>query len=326
MSDYLRYGEFEWLENIDEFNINSINKKSDTRYFLEVDREYPDNLHELHNDFPLAPEKLAVFSDMLLRYYRKIADKYQIKVGDVKKLIPNLGNKIKYVLHYRNLQLYLSLGMKLTKIHRVLKFKQSVWMKKYINFNTEKRKNADNDFEKDFFKLMINSVYGKTMENLRKRINVRLVNKAEDFLKYTSKPTYITHKVFGKDYAAIHEIKPVLILNKPIYVGFTVLDLSKWKMYDFHYNFIKKNFNAELLFTDTDSLAYEIKSENVYEEFLKRKDLFDFSNYLKDSEFSDDTNKKVIGKIKDEFGGVIATEFVGLKSKMYSIKKLMIKN
>ena len=117
-----------------------------------------------------------------------------------------------------------------------------------------------------------------------------------------------------------------MILNIAIFVGFSVLELSKWKMYDFHYNFIKNNFNAELLFTDTDSLAYEIKSENVYEECFKRKDLFNFSNYLKDSEFSDDTNKKVIGKIKDEFGGVIATEFVGLKSKMYSIKKLMIKN
>ena len=126
---------------------------------------------------------------------------------------------------------------------------------------------ATNDFEKDFFKLMINSVYGKTMKNLRKRINVRSVNNKKDFLKYTSKPTYVTHKLFNKDFAAIHEIKPVLILNKPIYVGFTVLDLSKCLMYDFHYNFIKKNFSAKLLFTDTDSLTYEIKSENVYKEF-----------------------------------------------------------
>ena len=106
--------------------------------------------------------------------------------------------------------------MKLTKIHRVLKFKQPDWMKKYIDFNTEKRKNAVNDFDKDFFKLMINSVYGETMENLRKRINVRLVSNARDFLKYTSRLTYITHKIFDEDYAAIHEIKPVLMLNKPI--------------------------------------------------------------------------------------------------------------
>ena len=113
--------------------------------------------------------------------------------------------------------------------------------------------------KKIFLKLMINFVYGKTMEKLRKRISVRLVNNAEDFLKYTSKPIYITHNIFGKDYAATHEIKPILILSKPIYVGLTVLDLSKWKMYDFHYNFIRVNFDVKLLFTDTDSLTYEIK-------------------------------------------------------------------
>ena len=148
---------------------------------------------------------------------------------------------------------------------------------------------------------------------------MRSVNKVEDFLKYTSKPTYITHKIFGKDYAAIHEIKPVLILNKTIHVGFIVLDFSKCKMYDFHYKFIKNNFDAELLFTDTDIFTYEIKSENVYEEFFKWKDLFDFSNYSKDSKFFDETNKNVIGKMKDEFGGVIVIDFVRLK---YSIKKI----
>ena len=101
---------------------------------------------------------------------------------------------------------------------------------------------------------MINNVYGKTMENLGKRINVRIVNNEEDYLKYASRPTHITHKIFGKNYAAILEIKPVLRLNKPIYVGSTVLKLRKWLMYDFHYNFIKKHFHAELLFTDTDDV------------------------------------------------------------------------
>ena len=158
---------------------------------LEVDLKYPDKLHELHNDYPLAPEKLAVSSDMLSKYCKKIADKYEIKVGDVKKLIPNLGNKTNYVVHYRNLQLYLSLGMKLTKIHRVLKFKQSDWMKKYIDFNTEKRTNAANSFEKYFFKLMINSVYVKTIENLRKGISVRLdgVSFATEFKNFNDKNT-----------------------------------------------------------------------------------------------------------------------------------------
>ena len=125
---------------------------------------------------------------------------------------------------------------------------------------------------------------------------VRLVKNQKDFLKYTSRPTHITHKIFGKNYAAIHEIKPVLTLNKPIYVGFTVLELSKWLMYDFHYNFIKKHFDAELLFTDTDSLTYEIKSEDVYEEFFKHKHLLDFSNYPIDSKFFDQANKKLLVK------------------------------
>ena len=227
MSEYLPYSEFELLKkSVDELDVMSINEKSGVGYILEVDLKYPDELHKLHIDYPLSLEKLAVTNDILSNYFKNIADKYDIKVSDVKKLIPNLGNKTKYVVHYRNLQLYLSSGMKLTKIHGALQFKQSDLIKKYIDFNTEKRKNAANDFEKDFFKLMINSVYGKTMENLRKRINVRIVHNKKDFLKYTSKPTYVTHKLFNKHFAAIHEIKPVLILNKSIYVGFTVLDLQ----------------------------------------------------------------------------------------------------
>ena len=130
----------------------------------------------MHNDYPLAPEKLAIPYDMLSDYCKKIADEYEIKVGDVKKLIPNLGNKTNYVVHHKNFQWYLPSGIKLTKIHRVLKFKQSGWMKKYIDLNTEKRTNAANSFEKYFYKLIINSVYGKTMEKLGKTIIVRLVN------------------------------------------------------------------------------------------------------------------------------------------------------
>ena len=130
MSEYLPYGGFKWLANIDNCDIISISDKSPIGYILEADLEYSDELHELHNDFPLVPEKFAVSNDMLSNYCKKIADKYEIKVGDVKKLIPNLGNKTNYVVHYRNLQLYLSLGIKLTKIHRLLKFKQSDWMKK----------------------------------------------------------------------------------------------------------------------------------------------------------------------------------------------------
>ena len=120
MSEYLPYKELKWLKTIDKFDVMSVNEKSLIGYFLEVELKYPDELNELHNDYPLASQNLAVSSNMISKYCKKIADKYEIRVGDVKKLIPNSGDKTNYVVHYRNLQLYLSLGMKLTKIHRVL--------------------------------------------------------------------------------------------------------------------------------------------------------------------------------------------------------------
>ena len=162
---------------------------------------------------------------------------------------------------------------------------------------------------------MINSVYDKAMENLRKRINVRIVNNEKDYLKHVNKPTFISQKIFDKNFAAIYEIKPVLTMNKPVYVALTVLKLSKWLMQDFHYNFIENNFDANLLFTDTDSVIYEIKSKDVYEEFFKYKHLFDFSEFQ--SNFLDPNNKRVIGKMKDEFKGILINKFIELKSKMY---------
>ena len=194
--------------------------------------------------------------------------------------------------------------MKLVSVHRVLKLKQSDWLKKYIDFNTDKRKNAANSFEKDFFKLMNNSVYGKAMENLRKRIKFRLVNNAKDYKKYVSRPSFVSQKIFNKNLVAIHEIKPVLTLDKPIYVGFSMLDLSKLFMYEFHYKYIGRKHNrAKLLFTDTGSLVYEFKTNDVYEDLHKNKNLFDFSDYQEKSKFVDPVNKKVIGKMKDEFKG-----------------------
>ena len=182
--------------------------------------------------------------------------------------------------------------MKLAKVHRILKFKQSDWLKKCIDFNTDKRKHAANSFEKDL---------GKTMENLRKRINVILVNNAKDYVRYVSKPSFVSRKIFSKNFVAIHEIKPVLTLNKPIYVRFTILNLRKLLMYKFHYKYIKSKYDANLLFTDSDSLIYEIETADVYEDFYEDKNLFDFSNYPQYSKFFDSLNKKVIGKMKDEF-------------------------
>ena len=325
MSQFLPTGGFKWLteKQIDKTNLAKYKEDSKKGLILEVDLEYPKELHELHNEFPLGAEKIKVNKEMLSYYCKTIADKYNISSGLVHKLIPTLNNKEKYVLHYRNLQLYLDLGLKLTKVHRVLEFNQSPWLKQYIDFNTEKRKNAKNSFEKDFFKLMNNSVYGKTMENLRKRVDVRLVTDEKKLLKMASKPTFVSSKIFNENLVAIHKIKETLTLNRPAYVGMCILDLSKTLMYDFHYKYIKSKYGskAKLLFTDTDSLCYEIEAEDVYQDFFKDRNKFDFSEYDKSSKYFDVANKKVIGKFKDESHGKPITEFVGLRSKMYSYVK-----
>ena len=209
--------------------------------------------------------------------------------------------------------------MKLTKVHKILKFKQSNWLKEYVEFNTKKRQESADEFNKKFLKLVINCVYGKSMENIRKRINVRLINDSKKYLKCVSKPNFIPPKIFDKNFVTVHQIKTVLTLNKPIYLGFWILELRKLLMYKFHYDYVCNNFDGRLLFTDIDSLVYEINSDSVYEQWFKDKDLFDFNGYQNNFDYYDTPNKKVSGKIKDEFNGVKIVEFVGLKSKMYSL-------
>ena len=216
------------------------------------------------------------------KYCRDIADWYGIKVGGVKKLIPNLKDKIKYVVYYRNLQYYLSLGMKLVKIHRILSFKQSDWLRKYVDFNTGKRRESSDEFNEGLYKLLKNCIYGKSIDKQRKKINVKLINDKKTYQRCVNKPNFISQKIFDKNFVAVHCVKTVLTLNKPIYVGFCILELSKLSMYQFHYDYVLKTFNiVKLLFTDTESLLYEIKNSNVYDQCFKDKHLFDFSGYPK---------------------------------------------
>ena len=315
MSQPLPYRNFKWVKAD-----RVIPKKKGIGHIYEVDLEYPRELHDLHNDYPCAPEKIKVSDDMLSDYCREIKNKFNISSGNVNKLIPTLNDKKNYVIHEELLKLYLNLGLKLKKVHRVLEFDEKPWLKPYIDFNTEKRKNSKNAFEKDFFKLMNNSVYGKTMENVRKRSNIYLETDPDHLLRQVAKPTYVSHKIFHDNLVALHMKKNFLKLDKPSYVGMCILDLSKVLMYDFHYNFIKAKYGdrAKLLFTDTDSLCYHIQTDDVYEDLYKYRDIFDNSDYSKSSKFYFDDNKKVIGKFKDEPAGNLITSFVGLKSKMYS--------
>ena len=244
--------------------------------------EYPKELHDLHKDYPLAPENIQIADEMLSDYSRKIKDKYFKNINS-RKLVPHLMKREKYVVHMKNLLLYTKLGMKVTKVHRALEFTQTAFLEPYIRFNTEQRKKAKNDFEKDFFKLMNNSVFGKTMENLRKRISIKVITEKDKLHNYISKPSFKGCKIFNEE-LAIHRIKENLVLNTPCYVGFSILELSKTLMYDFHYNFIKKKFkNTKLLMSDTDSLMYYIEPKSIYKTLLKYEDKFDSSDYPKDS-------------------------------------------
>ena len=272
---------------------------------LEVDLEYPKKLHDNHNAYPPAPERL--------------------RVNKVDKLIPNPNNKEKYVIHHRSLKQYLDFGLKLIKIHRGVKFNERAWLKDYIQLNTDLRTKGTTEFEKGFFKLMNNSVFGKTMENIRNRIDVRLVTEEKELEKFVKKPNFDIINTFTKDLVAVHMKKTTIKLHKPIYLGMSILDLSKTLMYEFHYDYIKPKYrnNASLLFTDTDSLCYEIKTQDFYKDIsndvVKR---FDTSNYEKSnlSGIPTGMNKKVIGMMKDEAGGKQITEFVGLRSKLYAYK------
>ena len=298
MSKPLPHKNFRWIPD-DELK----NWKSKP-CILEVDLEYPKDLLDFHNEYPLAPEKLTI--------------------GKVEKLIPNLNDKSKYVLHHENLKLYLKMGLKLVKIHRGITFEESCFMKSYIDLNTNMRAKGTTDFEKDFYKLMNNSVFGKTMENVRNRVNVKLVTNEKALNKLVKKPNYKRVSEFHENLVAVHMEKTTVELDKPIYLGMSILDLSKTLMYKFHYNHIKPKWgdDVELLFTDTDSLCYEIQTDDVYKDISKDVDeWYDTSNYDKNhpSGLYSSKNKKVIGFYKDECGGKFISEFVGLKAKSYSI-------
>jgi hypothetical protein len=302
MSKYLPYGGFRWSNtNIDVLNMLDNSPKG---YILEVDLSYPKELHDLHSDLPLAPEN-------------------NIKNEKLPKLFTTLYDKEKYVVHYTTLKQYLKQGLKLEKIHRVLEFDQSDWLKVYIDFNTALRTKATNDFEKDFFKLMNNSVFGKTMENIRNRVDIKLCSDKNKVEKLIAKPNFESATIFTENLAAIHMTKTNIVFNKPIYIGMSILDISKNCMYDFYYNTIKEKYNenVKLLYMDTDSLIMEIKTDDFYNDMKSMINEFDTSDYLKDNAYGMPlVNKKVLGKFKDELNGKIMDEFIGLRSKLYAYK------
>ena len=324
MSQPLPTGGFRWVEDCDGLVGTIQDQPADgpEGFILEVDLEYPQELHDEHNAYPLAPERMVVQKEWMSEYQHGLLGKGMAS-AEVEKLVPNLRDKNHYVLHYRNLQLYLGLGMKLKKVHRALRFEQSPWMEPYIRMNTELRKQATNAFEKDLYKLMNNSVFGKTMENLRKRVDVKLVRSHEEdkLRRLIASPSFARANIFDDDLAAIEVHKSRLVLNRPVYVGMSILDLSKTLMYDFYYGQLKNQYGdrCQLLYTDTDSLLLEIQTKDVYRDMGKHAELYDTSDYPREHTLHSVENKKVLGKMTDECAGRPIAEYIGLRPKMYSI-------
>jgi hypothetical protein len=314
----LPISDFKWCRSV---NVMEVEDDSIFGYILEVDLSYPEELHDKHNDFPLAPEKMVV--EEVSPYCQMIAEKLNLKRSNVQKLVPNLYNKKNYVVHYRMLRFLMEEGMIVTKVHRVLKFKQSKWMAPYIQFNTSQRKKSKSEFEKNQFKLLNNAMYGKSMENVRAYIDLKLVTDEKKFNKFVASPLFQESHPFNEHLIGLSMRRESVILNKPIYAGFSILDISKLWMYTFHYRYMVEKYgsNCRLMLTDTDSLLYEIKTEDFYEDILPDLDThFDMSDYPAAHKCYSGWNKKKPGYMKDELNGQVATSFVGLRSKMYSIK------
>ena len=284
MSQPLPTGGFKWVD-VNPNEISELATRTDKGYLLEVDVSYPKELYNPHNDLPFMCERM--------------------EINGVEKLVPNLRDKKNYVIHIQALNQALQHGLRLDRIHRAMEFNQSPWLKTYIDFNTQLRMAATNDFEKDFFKLMNNSVFGKMMENIRKHRNIKLVTTEEKYLHTVMKSNFKSGVLFGENLMGCEMGKIKVVMNKPVYLGQAILDLSKIVMYEFHYDYMVPKYGLEklkLCYMDMDSLVYDIKTGDFYEDIANDVEArFDTSGYSKTDfrQLPIGLNKKIIELMKD---------------------------
>ena len=329
MSKPLPYKNFKWSDDLtlDQNNLQT--------GICQVDIEIPEELHDKFKDYPLCPEIKSINEDTLSEYQKYLNDKLNIKFSAAdKKLISDLLHKKNYKVCYKNLEYYLKLGIKVTKVHRILTFDEKSFLKEYIDLNTELRKQSKHDLEKDLFKLMNNATFGKSMENVLNRSNVKLINNdPEKLLKLIKQPNFQnTYQISNR--LALVESKPIkTVFNKPIYMGAVILETSKLHIYQFWYDYLKVKYGnkIQLIYTDTDSFVIEIETDDIYKDMLQDRHLYNFNDYPKDHPNYSLNNKKVYGIFKDDLNGKILTEFTADKPKMYSYEyidncKDMLKN
>ncbi|XP_053207262.1 uncharacterized protein LOC128391401 [Panonychus citri] len=329
LNDVLPMKNFSWVSpDLFDSTIETIrngNLDGDTGYILEVDLLYPSELHDYHNDYPLAPERLSVKIEWMSKYQKDLVAKIEsqgLKRTETEKLIPNLFDKHHYVVHGRNLRFYLDKGLKLNKIHRIISFHQSAWLSPYIQMCTSNRQKAATTFEKDFWKLMVNSLYGKSIEDKRKHTKVKVIQNGKQALQQIRKPMFEQFFILENDLAIVKLRKFEVKLDKPIYLGFTVLELSKLHMYKLHYDCFRPKYgeNLSLVYTDTDSFIYHIQTQDIVADLKELDYIMDFSDYPTSHILHDNSNKKKLGYLKDEMNGETIDEVIALKSKLYAIK------
>ena len=314
MSQAMPKGGFRWLDDatVAALDVSSLPDGEDSEesegYLLEVDIEYPKEIHDAHADLPFCPVR------------------EHAQGGKQTKLLATLDDKERYVIHYRYLKQCVRHGLRVTRIHRVLRFDQTHWLRDYIRLNTDLRTRATSEFQKTLYKLMNNAVYGKTMENVRNRVDVRLVTRwdgrygAEALI---AKPNFHSRTIFSEQLVAIEMRKLKVEFDKPIYVGMSVLDVSKECLYEFQYAYMRAEFGdwCKVLYTDTDSSMYSVECEDAYERMKRDVARFDTSDYMVENPYGmPRVNKKVPGLMKYGNNGALMTEFVGLRSKMYATR------
>lgn len=297
------------VKQIEQMILNT-SDDAEIGYILEVDLKYPKELHDAHNDYPFCCEHMCMSDE-----------------SKIKKLVLTLYDKSNYIIHYRMLKLALKHKLELIKVHRILQFKQSNWLAKYIMFNSNERAKTNSTFEQNYLKDLNNVISGKLEENVRNRINIMLVNKWSGrygLEKLIAKPNFQRCVIFNENLVACEMQQLNIVINKPVIAGVSVLDISKTVMYSFHYDFMLKHFNPKdcrIQYTDTDSFIYELKNHDVYKFVKHHSDPFDTSNYANNNPYGIvPQNRKLLGKMKDENHGKIMSEFVGLRSKMYAYR------
>ncbi|CAN8028499.1 unnamed protein product, partial [Ixodes persulcatus] len=331
MRQYLPCADFRWLDRaeIDALHFQQVPDDASEGYILEVDLDYPRELHDSHADFPLAPEKQGVPLEWLSPYQKALVEKLHLPQRESERgLLLTFYPKSNYIIHYRNLKLYLELGLKLKVIHRVLKFSQSAFLKEFIDFNHNLRKQATNAFQKNLSKLIMNSIYGKTIENPRDYNNVVISVSEDEVLKNLQKPNLKQFAAISPTVVIFQFSQRTLHLNKPVYAGFSILEMSKLVMYEFFYKQVRRVFpDARAAYSDTDSFILQITDPNVDSKLATLAEThLDTSGYPDDHPLFSSTNKMKLGVFKNELPKDYILRFVCLKPKLYSMELASIEH